>query len=178
MMRESEVSRMINKIKKILNKKGFFSIEFTIIMLIVATVIAFMVDVTIIGVQRANMSRELQSLVNLVEKQSGIQGTMPAGFPGQTDTYYTPSRFVSLLEEIKENNSLTSLSVTINGREITDRTEFVFNHKETFEMKMEYGTSWGFLSKLIPSVSSDKIYSQQAIGFTEFKGDYDIWGGE
>ena len=45
-------------------------------------------------------------------------------------------------------------------------------------MKMEYGTSWGFLSKLIPSVSSDKIYSQQAIGFTEFKGDYDIWGGE
>ena len=81
MMRESEVSRMINKIKKILNKKGFFSIEFTIIMLIVATVIAFMVDVTIIGVQRANMSRELQSLVNLVEKTKWNSRNYASGIP-------------------------------------------------------------------------------------------------
>lgn len=169
---------MFNKIKKILNNKGFFSIEFTIIMLIIAVVIAFMVDMTVIGVQRASMSRQLQDLVSVVERQSGIEREMPIGFSGQENTYYTPTGFMSVLNSMKEKNNLESLKVTINGREVTDRTEFFFNHKETFEMEMSYVASWGFLSKVVPGVMDKQTYTHKAIGFTEFRGNYDNWGGE
>lgn len=165
-------------IQKIKEKSGFQSIEFTIIMLIVVVMIGFMADMTIIGIQRANMSREFQSIVNIVERQSGIAASMPTGFSGQSNTYYTPSSFVGAIENLKEENSLGEVSVYINDRLVTDQTTFHFSHKETFTMRIEYTANWGMLSKLIPGFSESRVYKHDAVGFTEYRGDYDNWGGE
>lgn len=170
---------MIKKIKsRLSNKNGFFSIEFTIYMLIIVVVIAFMVDMAVIGVQRANVSRTFQGVVDIIERQSGLAREMPRGFHGQEATYYTPTDMMNLLENIKEENHLNFAKLYINGTELAEHREFLFNHKETFEVKIEYTASWGFLSKVIPGFTRDRVYSHTAIGFTEYKWNYDNWGGE
>lgn len=170
---------MLRKMKnRLANKKGFYSIEFTIIALIIVVVIAFMGDMTVIGVQRANMSRMFQQVVDVIERQSGLAREMPRGFHGQETTYYTPSDMMARLEKLKEDNKLSSIKLYINGMELTDNREVLFDHKETFEAKIEYTASWGLLSKVIPGLTRDRTYSHNAVGFTEYKWNYDVWGGE
>lgn len=104
------------------NQKGAAVIEFTIGLIVLCMLLAFLVDIIMINYKRIMVSRLNQSIVRAVRTQGGIASSMPASFSGSSSSYSTSAQLTTKVNTLKTQLKLTAMSVKISGTTVNGGT--------------------------------------------------------
>lgn len=172
------------------NKKGMFSIEYAITLMIFLMILTFTLDFAVISVKRNSMSQFSQTVVRQVRVQSGLERTMPDNFPGTESTYATT-------DQIRDAffNKLQGLGLDSDGAEMviegintsgSNQTwtisegslpNVLLDYQSPFTVKLTFKYRWGFFSSFMTS-DPEKKFTVKSTGITEYNRDADQWEDE
>lgn len=159
------------------NKKGNFTIEYTITFLIIMMVIAFLVDATIVGYKRIKVASATQTIVEVIRSQGGIASSMPKGFSGNGTTYVTSGSLANTFNQTMNQIQVDNASFSVNGTTITGGSNISIPYKKSFEVSVTYTPRWTFIRSILPLLGNT---SQRYVTYStsEYKTDYGDWEGE
>lgn len=170
-------------------KKGSSAIEFVIALLFFVLFFAFTVDLAQIINKQYVVGQYSQSIVRTVAVQGGISQGAPTNFPDGSRGYRTSlnvynqvatklkdsakiDSFDVYLTSYNENGDVTSM-VTLNPG-----TTFVVDYQKRFEIEVRYRYKWTITSQMVPGLSSTVEKKVRRSGVSEYKYNYDDWGGK
>ena len=180
---------MKSSFKKVLKeKRGFFTIEYVMSLLIFIILFSFVYDLTLIVVQRNRATNVLQSMVRVVQVQSGLEPTVPTYFPTVGNSYLRSETFLNnskrLLSDlgINPDSVVVSLSGTsIDGSsldaEVKADSNLQLKYKTPFTVKLTYRYQFTIWSNFVPGLN-DCEQTLTSVGYAEYKQNYDEWDGE
>lgn len=170
------------------NKKGFITIEYVMSLLIFVLLFSFVFDLTLLTVQRNRATNILQSMVRVVQVQSGLETSTPANFPSIGNSYLTTSTFIAnsktLFSDVGINPDTVKIELSgtlSNGNpvstELSPTTTIQLKYKTPFTVRLTYDHSFSIWSHFVPGLRSCE-QTITSVGLAEYKQNYDIWEGE
>lgn len=182
---------MLKKIRgKLNNNRGSAVIEFAIALLILVMLIAFVVDILIVGNKRFIVAQETTEIARVIGLQGGVSSIVPAGYPGGNNTYLTSSEMYKQIEEkmkdskIKNDEwtaTLTEYSKTgqaIRRVTLNPRTTFKVDYMNSMDIQIEASYNWTLMSQISGGLLDEANVGAKRHTVSEFKYDFDKWEGE
>lgn len=172
------------------NKKGMFSIEYAITLMIFLMILTFTLDFAVISVKRNSMSQFSQTVVRQVRVQSGLERTMPDNFPGTESTYVTTDQirdaFFNKLQGLgldSDGAEMVIEGINTSGSKQTwtisegSLPNVLLDYQSPFTVKLTFKYRWGFFSSFMTS-DPEKKFTVKSTGITEYNRDADQWEDE
>lgn len=170
------------------NQKGMFSVEYVMSFLIFILLFSFIFDLTLIVAQRNRATNILQSMVRVVQVQSGLETTVPTYFPSVGNSYLTTSDFIENSHQLFSNVGIDDSTIQIElsgisaeGSDVStvieSGTDVQLKYKTPFTLKLSYQYSFSIWSQFVPGLESCE-QTLTSVGLAEYKQNFDEWEGE
>ena len=174
--------------KPLKNKRGMLTIEYVMSFMILIMLISFIYDLTLVVVQRNRATSILQSMTRVVQVQSGVERKIPDYFPSVGNSYLKSDVFEANSKRLLEAVGIDPKTVVVeiigtsaNGTPIntvvTPVSDIQLKYKAPFTVKLTYRYSFSLWSQFVPGLENcEQVLT--AVGYSEYKQDYDKWEGE
>ena len=182
---------MLKKIKmKLNNKKGSAVIEFVIALLILVTLIAFVVDILIVGNKRFLVAQETTEIARVIGIQGGVSSVVPAGYPGGNKAYLTSIEMYKQIDEKMKGSNIENTEWQANLTEynksgqairkviLTPQTVFKVDYMNSMDIQIEASYNWTLMSQVTGGLLDVADVGAKRHTVSEFKYNFDKWEGE
>jgi len=172
--------KYLNKIQKILNKKGMSSIEFVIIMMVLLMSLCFLTDLTILIWKFSVVGQTTTQIARLTGIQGGALTRKPDDYPGEYVSIYD---IQDIVEEkfssagIKPNEWSMNIGSGRVGKNGVVSTREI-DYKEGFDVVTKVDYRWDFTSNILPFADIKQTKVSKRPAMSEWKYNYNSWDGE
>lgn len=182
---------MIKRIReKLADKKGSAVIEYAIALLTFVLLVAFLVDMLMIGSKRFLIAREASDIARVIGIQGGVNSAVPMGYPGGDQAYLTSLELYKQINGRMEKSqidkdewSATLTEYDKSGQAIrkvvlTPDTSFRIDYMNSMDIRIDAQYKWKLMNVITAGLLNEAEVGAERHAVSEFKYNFDEWEGE
>lgn len=179
--------RCTDKLKR---EEGSSIIEFTIALLIFVLLVAFFVDMLMIGGKRFLIAQETTGISRVIGVQGGVSSAVPVGYPGGDRSYLTSLELYKKINEKMADANIESTEWTatlteyntkgqvIRELQLTPQSNFRVDYMHSMDIEISASYQWKMMNVITGGVLNEASVGAKRHTVSEFKYNFDEWEGE